>query len=200
MVWNKLTYMKDPESGKRRSRANDDRDIIEKNLPELRIVTDELWGRIKARQRQLTFTVSGTAKKSWDRRRPRYLLSGLAKCGCCGGGYAMISQTHMGCATARNKGICSNRQTIGRAAVEATILTALKKELMAPDLFKEFCDEFIREVNRARQGAGADRTSTEADSSKLESVCVRSSTPSQPASRPEHLWTNLRPCRHARMC
>lgn len=167
MVWNKLKYMKDPETGKRRSRLNDDREVIEKDVPELRIVTDELWARAKARQQQVSFTVSGIAKKPWDRRRPRYLLSGLTRCGCCGGGYAMISQAHMGCATARNKGLCTNHRAIGREAVEATILNALKTQLMTPVLFKEFCDEFIREVNAARQGASADRAAAEAELGKI---------------------------------
>lgn len=35
-------------------------------------------------------------------------------------------------------------------AVESTILNALKTQLMAPAMFKVFCDEFIREVNKAR--------------------------------------------------
>jgi site-specific DNA recombinase len=167
MVWNKLKYMKDPETGKRRSRVNDDAAVIEKDVPDLRIIDDALWQRVKVRQGEVSFTPTGTAKKAWDRRRPRYLLSGLAKCGKCGGGYVTISQTHLGCSAARNKGTCGNRQAIGREAVEAVILNALKSQLMAPDLFKEFCEEFIREVNRARQGAGADRAATEAEMVKI---------------------------------
>jgi DNA invertase Pin-like site-specific DNA recombinase len=167
LIWNRLKFLKDPETGKRRSRLNEGRDVVEKDVPELRIVSDELWVRVKARQKAVSFTVSGAVKKPWDRRRPRYLLSGLAKCGCCGGGYAMISQSHMGCSNARSKGICKNRQAIGRTAVEATILNALKTQLMAPDLFKVFCEEFIREVNKARQNAGADRAAAEAELVKI---------------------------------
>ena len=32
----------------------------------------------------------------WDRRRPRFLLSGLVKCGACGSGFVKISQHHYG--------------------------------------------------------------------------------------------------------
>ena len=133
----------------------------------MRIIDDALWQRVKERQRQVTFTLSGAAKKPWDRRRPRYLLSGITKCGCCGGGYVMISQTHLGCATARNKGLCQNRQGIGRELLETTILDGLKRHLMAPDLFKEFCDEFIREVNKTRQGASAERATTEVELARV---------------------------------
>jgi hypothetical protein len=47
-----------------------------------------------------------------ERRRPKYLFSGLTKCGCCGGGYAMISADLAGCSTARNNGTCNNRKKL----------------------------------------------------------------------------------------
>ncbi len=167
LVWNKLKYLKDPETGKRRSRVNDDSVVIVKDVPKLRIIDETLWNRVKERQRQVKHTPSGETRKPWDRRRPRYLLSGLTKCGCCGGGYVQISGTHLGCATARNKGLCDNRQAISRAALEATILNALKKHLMAPNLFKEFCDEFIREVNRRRQDNTSQRAANETELAKV---------------------------------
>src|SRR5262249_20693765 len=45
---------------------------------------------------------------------------------------------------------CSNRLNIRRDVLEATILDGLKHRLMEPALFKDFADEFIREVNRLR--------------------------------------------------
>jgi site-specific DNA recombinase len=167
LVWNKLKYMKDPETGKRRSRVNDAADVIEKDVPDLRIVSDELWTRVKARQKQVSFTTSGAAKQPWDRRRPRYLLSGLTKCGDCGAGFVTISQTHLGCAAARNKGTCQNRLAIARDKLEATVLAGLKHHLMAPELFKEFCDAFIAEVNRGRMNATADRAAVESELAKI---------------------------------
>jgi site-specific DNA recombinase len=88
---------------------------------------------------------------------------GLAKCGACGGGYVQISKTHLGCATARNKGTCHNRLGISREALERTILHGLKQHLMDPELFKEFCAEFIREVNRLRLDQAGQRSALEAE-------------------------------------
>ena len=68
----------------------------------------------------------------------------------------MISKDLMGCSTARNKGTCDNRVNIRRDALEASILNGLRKHLMEPDLFKEFCAEFTKEVNRLRMERGAD--------------------------------------------
>jgi site-specific DNA recombinase len=77
-----------------------------------------------------------------------YLFSGLTKCASCGGGYILISQNLLGCATARNKGTCDNWLNIRRDALESHILDALRDKLMAPELFGAFCDEFVREFNR----------------------------------------------------
>jgi hypothetical protein len=83
-------------------------------------------------------------------RRPNYLLSGLLKCGTCGGGFSKISQSHYGCSTARNKGTCDNLLTVRREKLEATVLAGLKHQLMQPELVAAFVDEFHREINRQR--------------------------------------------------
>jgi site-specific DNA recombinase len=121
LVWNKLRYVKDPETRKRRSKPNKAEAVIEKDVPHLRIVDQDLWNTVKQRQGEVMLGPQGTRTKPWDRRRPRYLLSGLVKCGACGGGYVQISKTHLACATSRNKGTCDNRLGIGRLALEQTI-------------------------------------------------------------------------------
>ena len=167
LVWNKLRYVKDPDTGKRRSKVNKAEAVIEKDVPHLRIIEQDLWDAVKQRQAEVMLGPQRIKTKPWDRRRPRYLLSGLAKCGACGGGYVQISKTHLGCATARNKGTCDNRLGIGREALERTILNGLKQHLMDPELFKEFCAEFIREVNRLRQGQAGQRSALEAELTRV---------------------------------
>src|SRR5690606_29382274 len=103
----------------------------------------------------------------YDRQRPKYLFSGLSKCGCCGGGYSMISANLMGCSTARNKGTCSNRVNIRRDSFEARVLEALRRHIMDPELFKTFRDEFTREVNRTRIEA---RTTLHAARSEIKRI------------------------------
>lgn len=91
-----------------------------------------------------------------DRRRPKHLFAGLVKCGCLGG-YSMISKDLLGCSTARNKGTCDNRINIRREKLEEAVLHGLLTYLMEPELFKEFCAEFTREVNRRRMARYADQ-------------------------------------------
>ena len=161
LVWNRLHYAKDPSTGRRVSRANGPDSVITKNVPELRIVDDALWQAVKARQSKVMLGKQ-TAQTApfWDRTRPRYIVSGLARCGCCGSTFVKISSEHFGCAGARNKGsaFCSNLLTIRRDDLENTIIDGLRHRLMDPDLFKVFMAEFISELNRVRreQQAGSD--------------------------------------------
>ena len=156
LVWNRLRYIKDPATGKRVSRLNPEAEWIFQDVPDLRIVDQDLWDRVKARQKTIVTDHSDdTPNRLHERQRGKYLFSGLTKCGCCGGGYSMISSTHIGCSTARNRGTCDNRLNIRRDELEARVLNALKGHLMDPALFKEFCDEFTRQMNRRRMEARA---------------------------------------------
>jgi site-specific DNA recombinase len=157
LIWNRLRYMKDPDTGKRVSRPNPESEWVVQEVPDLRIVDQDLWDAVKKRQKSLSFDMSPTGSNPLnDRRRPKHLFAGLIKCGCCGGGYSLISKDLLGCAASRNKGTCDNRLNIRRDALEASILNGLRKHLMSPELFNEFCAEFTREVNRLRIERGAD--------------------------------------------
>ena len=157
LVWNRLRYLKDPDTGRRVSRPNPESDWVIQDVPDLRVIEQDVWEAAKARQASLAFGErESTANPMNPRRRPKHLFAGLIKCGCCGGGYSMISKDLLGCSTARNKGTCDNRVNIRRDALETSILNGLRKHLMEPELFREFCAEFTREVNRLRIERGAD--------------------------------------------
>jgi len=169
LVWNRLRYMKDPDTGKRVSRPNPESEWVVQEVPDLRIVDQDLWDAVKNRQKSLSFDISPTGSNPMnDRRRPKHLFAGLIKCGCCGGGYSLISKDLLGCAASRNKGTCDNRLNIRRDALEASILNGLRRHLMSPELFNEFCAEFTREVNRLRIERGADLAGWKSELEKVD--------------------------------
>ena len=150
LVWNRQHFIKDPNTGKRQARMNPKSKWVIEEVPHLRIIDQELWDRVKQRQEKTrSRVIKGAGNIRSERaRRPRYLLSGLLRCGNCGGGFSKISQHHYGCSTARNKGTCDNLRPIRRDLLEATVMEGLKEHLMHPDCVKEFVAEFHREVNR----------------------------------------------------
>ncbi len=158
-IWNRLSYAKDPDTGKRVSRLNPEADWVITDISELRIIEQSLWDAAKVCQGVLK--TKNTGDNIWDRRRPRTLFSGLLKCDCCGGGFSKVSQTQFGCSTARNKGkaLCSNRLTVSQSDLEERVLGALQDNLMDQDLLEVFCKGYAKERNRlnveAEQGRGA---------------------------------------------
>jgi hypothetical protein len=80
----------------------------------------------------------------------------------------LISKDLLGCASARNKGTCDNRLNIRRDALETSVLKGLETHLMEPELFKEFCAEFTREVNRLRIERGADLSAMRAELPRID--------------------------------
>ena len=172
LVWNRLCYRKDPATGKRRSRLNPERDWIIKDVPKLRIVPQELWDRAKARQRLMQRDTRPDAihNQFWTMQRPRYLLSGLMKCGACGASYTKYGRNRFACAGARDRATCSNHLTIHGEEIEAAILAGLKEQLMEPALFEEFVREFTAEINRQRSGLADEKVSLK---SELERVVRR---------------------------
>ena len=160
-VWNRLRYVKDPATGKRISRLNPEADWVVTEVPALRIVDDRLWDRV--RQRQGAQKVKNTGVPVWDRRRPKFLFSGLMRCGCCGAGFSKVNKDSFGCSAARNKGaaICTNMATIRRETLEAAVLNALAHHLMDPEAVEIFCAEYAAERNRLRAEADAGRSGLE---------------------------------------
>ena len=166
LIWNRQRFLKDPNTGKRVTRMNPEDQWIKKDVPDLRIVSDDLWNAAKARQASL----ERKKPELWRTNRPQYLLSGLTKCGACGGGYSKINAQLYGCSTAKNKGaaICSNRKTIRRDVLESAVLDALHTHLMRDDLVEVFCEEYRKHLNTLHKEQNAARKRNMAEKATLE--------------------------------
>ena len=152
LVWNPQRFMKDPDTGKRVARPNPKEEWLTTDVPNLRIIDDTVWNKVKARQAELEHKIAFR-----DRRRPPQLFSWLPKCGECGGGFSKISSKHYGCSNARNKGTCENRLTIHQDRLEDSVLRALSSQLMAPQLCAAFCDAYAKRINELRMERNAQR-------------------------------------------
>ena len=132
-----MRYLKDPSTGKRRSKLNPPEMHITKEVPHLRIVPQELWDAVKARQRSASRETRPDRKQPfWTKQRPRYLLSGLMKCGVCGASFTKYGLNRFACAGARDRGTCTNRLTIRGDEVERSILEGLKSQAHGPGAFR----------------------------------------------------------------
>jgi len=156
LVWNRQRFIKDPNSGKRVSRPNPEAKWIRTEVPELRIVEDELWRRVKLRQaelaKQFEATTMGVRAARAERlnrlRRPAFLLSGLLTCGCCGTRYGIVVNDRYGCLGHFRKGVCDNGRTIRRDDIERRVLVGLTDKLVSPEAVAVAVRAYAEETNR----------------------------------------------------
>ncbi len=169
LIWNRQRFVKDPDTGRRQARLNPPKDWVTEKVPHLKIINDDLWERVKARQTATRSAILEPGQIRSERaRRPRYLFSGLLICGACGGGYTLVSKVHYGCANLRNRGTCDNRVTIRRDVLEETVLSGLRDNLLHPDLVAEFVAEYQREYNRLRRHDEAAAAAKQRELAKVE--------------------------------
>lgn len=154
IVWNKVRMVKDPDTGKRLSRANPPEQWVTQDAPEYRIVDQDLWDEVhkKKRVRQA---------KLADNRRPRRLLSGLLKCGCCGGGMSVTGadksgRSRVGCSARRESGTCKDSPTFYIDVIEDLVVNSLVHQLSHPDVITTYLEEYHRE----REKLNKDRETT----------------------------------------
>lgn len=141
LVWNRLRYVKDPETGKRVSRLNPKDQWITTEVPELRIVDDALWARVKHRQGEIDADPRVQAIKEtrfWEQKRKTHLLTGLLRCGCCGGGFAAVGKDYLACSAARKLGTCTQKRSFRRVDLEAFVLDLLRERLMQAEAVAAF--------------------------------------------------------------
>ena len=144
VVYNRVRMVKDPETGKRISRLNPEKEWVRVEIPELRIVSDEAWEKVQQTRRRYR------DQPTQNCRRPKRLLSGLLRCGKCGGAFTIVRPGKYGCATHREKGTCTNASQISANQLEHRVLAGIKQRLLQPTLLAAFVDEFNSELRRLK--------------------------------------------------
>ena len=166
LVWNRQRRVMDPKTGRKVSRINPPEDWVVVDVPELRIVVDELWQAAKDRQaesaEQYAAVIEGVraarANPMNAAHRPHHLLSGLLRCGVCGGAYVKRGQDRYACSNHARTDGCTNRRSIRRPLLEKRVLAGLKDRLMAPEAAAEAIRAYAEEtnqLNRERRASGA---------------------------------------------
>jgi hypothetical protein len=177
LIWNRLRYIKDPSTGKRVSRLNPESEWLIREVPELRIVDDQLWQAVRERQSEIaekyvnvTEAVRKHHKKSRlnGKRRPQSLLSGLIFCGCCEGPYSLRGAGRFACSNHISKGTCSNSRTIRREELENCVLSGLKDRMMTPEVAAEAMRAYAEETNRLNRERRSNGDAWQVELAKVE--------------------------------
>jgi site-specific DNA recombinase len=140
IVFNRQRFIKDPATGKRQARENPRDQWLQQDVPELRIIADDVFEAAQA----LRFSSKDLSR----RNRPKHLFSGLVFCGCCGASMIVIRDDYLGCSASRNRATCNNRRTIRLSEIQTRILSVLQTYLMAPDVVAAAVEAYRAERDR----------------------------------------------------
>lgn len=166
VIWNKRKWLKTPD-GRRVPRLNPESEWQINERPDLRIIDDRLWKRVKNRQHAIR-EKSGNIRQALHKnartgRGPKYLLSGLMTCGECGANYIVVNQNDYGCSTYRNRGkaACSNDLRVRRDLIESRIFSSFKDFLFTPEHLTTFEEEVKKALAKALKAKEALNTGDE---------------------------------------
>jgi site-specific DNA recombinase len=168
ITYNRQRFIKDPETGKRRSRINPEHEWVITEVPALRIIDDETWNRVQEIK-------SRYASQSGNKRQTKKrLLTGLVKCGSCGGSMTIVNRERYSCSARRERGTCDSPVGIKVTELEDRVLTGLKDILFGnEELIDAFVSEFKAEVARLRKQRGAGERQALKDLNKINTAIRR---------------------------
>jgi site-specific DNA recombinase len=176
LVWNRQRFVKDPSTGKRVSRINPESAWIRTEVPHLKIIEDDLWSAVRARQAHISAlvgpnpanTLEGRMKRVHLANRPVHLLSGLLTCGCCGGRYGIVTPNRYACLNHVRRGTCDNGRTITGEQLEGRVLAGLKEKLVSSEAVAEAVAAYAEEMNRLNRDRRVQAATDEKALAKVE--------------------------------
>jgi Recombinase/Recombinase zinc beta ribbon domain len=137
VVWNRTR--KRDRWGRKRELARPEGEWLRLEVPALAIVPDALWQRVQARLTRIRAAYRAFQRPPLDRPDEKYLLSGIAQCGTCGGSLVAFTRganhrtrgRFYGCMSHHKRGpiVCPNRLLIRQDALDHVILDAIAEVL-----------------------------------------------------------------------
>jgi site-specific DNA recombinase len=139
-VWNRTKKERNPETGRKVSRPRAESEWKRVEVPEWRIVPEELWNRVHSNlaDRKRRFAANGASGIS-KAYVTKYLFSGLMVCGLCGAKLTIVTGDGLraakkyGCPNHRYRGICTNKMMMRLDRIEEALIQHLDEKLLTPE-------------------------------------------------------------------
>lgn len=145
ITWNRAQKLRDPDTGRVVYRAKPEAEWMRAEIPALRILDDKTFEAAQL------VRVQRSSAGPRGRIRPKRLLSGLLRCGECGGGMSKKDNDHgrprLMCTQRREAGTCNHRRVYYLDEIERLVVGGLRSELGS----REAIAVFVRAYGDARR-------------------------------------------------
>jgi DNA invertase Pin-like site-specific DNA recombinase len=157
--WNRTRVWKNPETEAEVRRATPTEDHLSVAVPHLRIIPQDLWDAangVRSGRAIQKFGPGGKIARAPVLVRKDHLLSGLLRCGECGGKMRIYATsatkgTRVACAAAKDRSTCEHGKTYHLETLERGILKCMRTRLAEPELLKEALKAFHAEWSKQRK-------------------------------------------------
>lgn len=170
VVWNRTKTVRNRENGKTEQRPRPESEWVRVEVPELRIVSDQLWESAREQNRRVREKHGPKRLGGMNRTvaSRQYLFSSLLECGLCNANMVIVGgqppNAQYGCPNHRYRGVCENSVRIPQRKLEQQLLAALSVNLLDPRLEEERVQSFrdqlkatlAAETRRTREAASQD--------------------------------------------
>jgi site-specific DNA recombinase len=151
-VWNRTERVFNSADGTKVKRKRPQAEWVRVEVPNLRIISDELWEKIQRVNQQMRDKIYGRRLGGMTRTESSrtYLFSGIMTCGECGGRFTVVGgkppKVFYGCRNHRYRQSCDARVTIRRERLEQQLIAAIAANLQRPELEDECVREFSAQL------------------------------------------------------
>ena len=133
-IWNRSQWVKDPDTGNRQRIDRPESEWKITEMPELRIIDDNLWQAVRSRM--------GEHGKKIIGRKATTLFGGLMRCPYCGGSIIAVSSRLYGCNTRKDRGVSVCKGILfSRDDADKNLLAILQDEMLTDEAIHEIEDQ-----------------------------------------------------------
>lgn len=148
ITYGRVTFRKDPDTGRYIESKVAESEWVRHVDPALQIIDAQTWSA--AEQARRSHALTAKVAQPQLRNRPKRLLSGLVRCGCCDAAYIVIDAARMGCAGYQEGRGCTNKRRIATAKLERMVLGGLAQQLLDPAAVAR-CVQSYHETERSNR-------------------------------------------------
>jgi site-specific DNA recombinase len=160
VIWGRTQKVRSQETGKRIYRRKLPSEWRRREIPEQRIVSEELWAAARRRMHvveQLYDCGPGRRPRRARSAGSPYLFTGLLECSVCHGSVTVVSgqwrkrnDSRYGCSMHAYRGdrVCTNNLLVSRMALEEQLLAGLQAKVLHPDVVEYTLRRFEEELAR----------------------------------------------------
>src|SRR6266700_5182177 len=158
-VWNRTRKERNPDTGRKTSRPRPESEWLRVEVPEWRIVADDLWNRAHQQIQLVNERFGNTRCGGFSRteRSKQYLFSGFLSFVVCGSNIVIVSGSGLrgyvkyGCPSHRYRGVCTNSVLIRQDRLEEQLIGGLINQVLRPEMIEYLFSRFAEELQKRLQ-------------------------------------------------